>query len=343
VGATAHELGVDESSGERANGNGVLEPGESVVINPTWHVDSAVECLAGTASGLSGPAGASYDIVSNVAGYGTLAGGSNANCLEATGRCYQISVSSPPTRPSLHWDVSFRETLNTGDTRLWSVHVGASYVDVSTNDEFYTEIEALVHHAIAEPCATGSYCPSNPLNRAQAGILLARALAGSDTNVPASGQIAGMGYNCTAGGTSLFSDVAVTDAFCRHAHFVVARGILDPCATSQFCPSSSLLRGDMAIAISRVLLGVGVAVPLSYTDPLSGRAYSCDVRTPNSHFGDLTPGDPGCPPGNYLWARSIIRGCIQTLPPLYCPSDPTLRDQAAAFVARGFGLKLYTP
>ena len=57
----ASALAVDARPGGTSNQNGVLEPGESAIVEPSWeNPEGASAALSGAASGLTGPSGATY-------------------------------------------------------------------------------------------------------------------------------------------------------------------------------------------------------------------------------------------------------------------------------------------
>jgi hypothetical protein len=173
-------------------------------------------------------------------------------------------------------------------------------------------------------------------------IFIAKGIAGSGENVPASGVFAGASYNCSGGGNSLFLDVSPTDSFCRHVHYIAAQNVTLGCNTATYCPSQTVTRDAMAsfIAKAAVAPGGGNAVPLSYTDPVTALSYSCDAASPNLHFTDVPVSNPFCKHIHYLWAKGIVAGCSATQ---YCPTQPVTRDAMAKFLANGFGLELYGP
>ena len=91
-----------------SNVNGVLEPGETVQVDPSWRntlTDS--QTFTGTASNLAGPAGPSNTINHSSADYGTIGAGATGDCNGATADCYLMTVSG--ARPAVHWDATFTE------------------------------------------------------------------------------------------------------------------------------------------------------------------------------------------------------------------------------------------
>ena len=78
-------LEVDVHGAGLSDVNGVLEPGESVIVEPGWqNVLSAPLAFTGVASAFTGPAGATYVIDDAVADYGTAAAGASSGCHDAT-------------------------------------------------------------------------------------------------------------------------------------------------------------------------------------------------------------------------------------------------------------------
>ncbi len=339
-------MGVDEHAGAGTSSDvdGVLEPGESVLVSPAWkNTGAAAAALTGTASAFTGPSGASYSIGDAAADYGTIPGGGTHDCYTATTNCDVMSVSSPAARPAAHWDASFLETLSAGLSKTWILHVGDSFTDVPRSQPFYRKIETLFHSGITAGCGPAAYCPNAAVPRSQMAIFLARGIAGSGAGVPAGGKLGGSPYFCGTGGVSLFSDVSPTDSFCKHVHYIALQKVTQGCATSQYCPFGGVNREEMAAFVARAVEAPGGAssVPLSYgPDPVTGFSYSCNPASPSIHFTDVPASDSFCRSVHFLWAKGIVAGCSPTT---YCPGLPVTRDQMAKFLSNAFGLVLYGP
>ena len=342
----AQALSVDAHPGPgvSSNQNHVLEPGETAIAAPTWKNGGAASApLTGIASAFTGPAGAAYTIADATADYGTVAAGASSDCFAATANCFRLGLSAPASRPVLHWDATFLETLSAGPAKTWTVHVGDSFTDVPRSNSFYAKIETLLHSGITAGCGGTLYCPSDTVTRGQMAIFLARGIAGSGSLIPVGGTLGGNRYFCGAGGVSLFTDVAPTDLFCRHVHFLALENVTQGCAASTFCPSANVARGDMAAFLARAILvpGGGSSIPVSYgPDPVTGLSYSCDPAAPALYFGDVPSSNAFCRPVHYLWARGVIAGCA---PNVYCPGQPVTRDQMAKFLSNAFERFLYGP
>ena len=57
----------------------------------------------------------------------------------------------------------------------------------------------------------------------------------------------GLSYSCDAASPNIhFTDVPVTDSFCKHVHFLWARGFIGGCSATEYCPTSDVTRDQMA-------------------------------------------------------------------------------------------------
>ncbi|HTO77912.1 MAG TPA: hypothetical protein VMQ61_17710 [Thermoanaerobaculia bacterium] len=336
-------LDVDWSSGSGSDGNGVLEPGETAGVGPTWSNDggSSVD-LHGTASSFDGPSGPTYSIVDGLAAYGVIAPGAKGSCVGASD-CYSMMVTAPATRPATHWDSTFVETLDTAtEPKTWILHIGDSFLDVPRGNPFYRKIETIFHNRITVGCTTTLYCPSDAVPRSQMAMFIARGLTGG-SGVPASGSVGAQPYSCTSGGTSIYIDVSPTDIFCRGVHYIASQNVTSGCGAGEFCPSLSASRAEMALFIAKAVVAPagGAGVPVTYgPDPDTGLSYSCDAGSPNLHFTDVFPSDVYCKHAHYLWARGIITGCSASQ---YCPNLDVRRDEMSKFLTNAFRLLLYKP
>ncbi len=327
----AHPTGQTSS-----NLNGVLEPGEQVMVAPSWtNPTGAPVAFTGTAAGFNGPGGYLYALLDHSAAYGTVDPGDTSNCFSATGNCYVLGVNNPATRPAQHWDATFTETLTAGGWRVLTLHIGKSFADVPTTQWAYSYIETMLHKGITAGCGNGNYCPGIGTTRWQMAVFLSTALAGN--NVPVSGAVPGLGdYNCVAGGVSVFGDVPPDDAGCKFIHYIAAKQITSGCGDGDYCPGVTVDRWQMAVFVAKAI-ATG-PIPVSGTVPGMG-AYDCEAGG-TSVFGDVAPEDGGCKYIHYIAAKAITAGCGGGN---YCPSVTLNRDQMAVFITKAFNLNLYGP
>lgn len=324
---TPLSLAVEDGVG----GNGFWEPGETVTVRPTWSNLSGLDAGdSGTITGFGGPSGATYMLVDGQATYGAIPAGGSAACTE----CYLAKVEENGNRPQLHWDVSLGEGLTWGTTANWTIHLGNSFADVFPAHWAYGFVERLFHSGITVGCGGAQYCPGAVVSRWQMALFLARALTGGA--VPTQGVVPGLGpYDCVAGGASIFGDVQPTHPGCAGIHYVASQGIALGCGAGNFCPEQPTTRGQMAVFLTRAL--VGSAVPDSGLVPGKG-SYQCGSGG-TSVFSDVPPEDSRCPHIHYLAAQGIASGCGGSL---FCSEQGTRRDQMAVFLTRTFSLESFS-
>jgi hypothetical protein len=295
-----------------AGGNGVLEPGETVIVAPAWrNVNGGPLAFTGAASQLTGPPGATYTLTDAAASYGTVA---NATIGSCGSDCFQVSVSRPATRPATHWDATVRETIGPptlGQVKVWTLHVGESFTDVPPTNPFYRFIETLLHVGVTAGCGGPSYCPDGSTTREQMAVFLQRAREGAAFTPPP----------CT---TAPFPDVPCASPFAAWVQELVAREITAGCGGGLYCPTNPVTREQMAVFLLKTREGA------AFTPP------AC--TTPS--FGDVPCSSPFAPWIQELVARGITAGCAAGL---YCPADPVTRAQMAVFLTKTFGLTLYGP
>jgi DNA-binding beta-propeller fold protein YncE len=305
------EVDAHGGAGTSSNVNGVLEPGETVEVSPSWHNTLGTpQSPTGQADELTGPPGATYAIVDAQASYGSVAGGATANCHDATGDCYLISVSNPAARPVQHWDAVLTEDLSVDQTQ-WArlIHIGNSFSDVPTSNQFYAFIENLFHSGATGGCGAGLFCPSGTVTRAQMAVFLLKGEHGP-SHVPPP---------CTG----VFADVPCPSLFADWIEELAAEGITAGCGGGNYCPSSFITRAQMAVFLLKAEHGAG------YTPPGCTGAFA-DVPCP-SLYADWV---------EQLAAEQVTAGCGGGN---YCPNDPNIRGQMAVFLVKIFTLNLYGP
>jgi hypothetical protein len=317
VSLQAISLAVDAHESGQSNQNGVLEAGESVLVEPSWkNLLSDSLTLGGTASAFTGPAGGTYVLDDTVADYGTAAGGATGGCWDATPShdCYRLTVSG--TRPSPHWDATFEETLASSQpsaTHAWTLHVGGSFSDVPSSDSFYPFIENLFHNGVTSGCGAGdTYCPTTAVTRGQMAVFLLKAKHGAD-------------YTPNACFPGTFLDVACPSPFADWIQRLFQDGITGGCGTQMYCPDAPVTRAQMAVFLLKASLGSGYSPPTCtgtvFTDvPCSGGAFDPWIED--------------------LAGRGVTGGCGGGL---YCPGNANTRGQMAVLLVKTFHLALYAP
>jgi hypothetical protein len=116
--------------------------------------------------------------------------------------------------------------------------LGTVFSDVPASDPFAPWIEELASLSITGGCGGGNYCPEDPVRRDQMAVFLLKAFEGSGYTPPA----------CAG----LFTDVACTPTPAFAVDWIEElynRAVTGGCVASplQYCPLSSVLRGQMAV------------------------------------------------------------------------------------------------
>jgi hypothetical protein len=288
-------------------GNGVIEPGETAEVGPSWrNFNGAAQSFGGTLGNLGGPAGPTYTIDDGVADHGTVANGAASACTD----CYSVTVSG--TRPALHWDATALETItpdDQGQMKTWTLHIGNSFADVPTSSSYYRFAETLLHTRVTGGCTATSYCPATSASRQQMAIFVLKAKEGGDYSPPA------------CGATPLFPDVPVTSPYCAWVEELSRRGVVGSCGGGNYCPTNVVTRAQMPIFVLKTL-------DPAIDPPACG--------TPM--FGDVPATSPYCRWIEELVRRAVVTGCGGGN---YCPNNPVTRGQMAVFLTVSFSLALY--
>ena len=292
--------------------NGVLEPGESVLVLTAWTNQTLSDfAMAGTATDFDGPPGPTYTLDDATASYGVVPHGTTRSCF-VTFDCFSVTVSAPAVRPVPHWDTLLQERHSTGAPKTWTLHVGESFADTGTSNLFYRSVETILHNGITGGCAGGGYCPTNPVTRAQMAVFLLKSkLGAAHVPPPATGAV--------------FADVPISNPFAPWIEELAGLAITGGCGGGNYCPDAAVTRQQMAVFLLKTLEGS------SYGPPDCTGVFADVPCTPDAGFADWI---------EELYDRQITGGCNAT-PLRYCPINPNNRGQMAVFLTKTFGLVLY--
>jgi hypothetical protein len=296
-----------------SDGNGVLEPGETVTVETSWENISGVAQgpLGGSVLAFTGPPGPSYTVPDASASFGVIPDQATVGCA-VTQDCYVLGVSG--ARPATHWDGLMEEGVNPviqGQVMPWDLHVGDSFTDVPRTNPFYRFIETLLHNGVTGGCGPSLFCPQASTSREQMAVFVLVA-AEEATFSPVA-----------CGGTPMFNDVPVASPFCRWVEELARRGVVSGCGGGNYCPADAVSREQMAVFVLRTL--DEDLDPPPCTTPM---------------FADVPASSPFCRWIEELARRGVVAGCGGGN---YCPTAPVTREQMGVFLAVTFGLQLYGP
>ncbi len=292
--------------------NGILEPGETVVIDPLYQATGQNGVLlSGTATAFTGPGGIPYTIVDSAADYGGIAAGAVGDCFLATGNCYLVSVGATSDRFASHWDADLAESLSSGAVRHWKLHIGETFSDVPPAHPFYRFVETILHDGISVGCGSNTdYCPEEATTRQQMAVFVLRSKFGAWYAPPP----------CSG----VFLDVACPGHITDWIEDLHARGIVAGCGPGPtYCPGAPVTRQQMAVFLLKTFQGG------DYVPPACAGVFT-DVPCTSPFAAWIED----------LANRHITGGCGGGA---YCPGHPTTRGQMAVFLVKTFGLTLYGP
>ena len=164
-------------------------------------------------------------------------------------------------------------------------------------------IEAIADAGITRGCTAPQedlFCPGRPLTRAEAAVMVLRALGESGAEEPTA---------------SSFSDVDPTAWYAPAVERLAALGVVGGFPDGTFRPGASVSRAQIAAVLVRALdLPIADAQGV-FTDVAASAWFSGAVEA--------------------LWAEGVTGGCTVD-GGSYCPFDRVRRDQLASFLFRAF-------
>lgn len=212
------------------------------------------------------------------------------------------------------------KATNTADSSAWSPIQSFTIASTtqpltfadnpSTNNPYYTYVNALAATNIAAGLGDGTFGVNNPVTRGEMAAFVIRALEGE----PAA---------CT---TDVFADVPAANGLCRYVKRMKERNItsLD---SGIYGVNEPITREQMAAFIVRAVDG--------------NSAGSTPPTCTTSNFGDVAVNHTYCGYIQRLAALSVTQGCQAANSATgalarYCPGDIVTRGQMAAFVSKAF-------
>lgn len=152
--------------------------------------------------------------------------------------------------------------------------------------------------------ADGLFHPERPALRADVAVLLSRAVAGGDGNVP------------DPPGEPSFPDLPPSHPAYRHVEHLLARGIMFGFPDGLYHPTERVDRGQVATFLARALAGGDAGVPAPAGRP---------------SFSDVQPGDADYKYVDYALAKGVLSPSPDGL---YRREDWLDRGEMAVFIAR---------
>jgi len=126
------------------------------------------------------------------------------------------------------------------------------FADVAPTDSSCRHVHFLAAQSVTLGCDATHYCPGQSITRDAMASFIAKAIVApkGGAAVPLTygpDPDTGFSYSCAAGTPNVhFTDVPVSNPFCKHIHFLWAKGIVSGCSATQYCPGSPVARDAMA-------------------------------------------------------------------------------------------------
>jgi hypothetical protein len=290
---------------------GEIAPGEKVTATATDPDGNTSEFSQRIVVSSNPGSGASAGAAVTLSGFHFLSGATvSVGGVAATGVNVSdyntITATTPSLLPGSLNDVTVTNTDGSAGTlpNGWI----ADFLDVPSGQQFYLFVTTLVRNAITVGVGGGNYGVTQNTLRQQMAVFLLKARHGICYTPPP----------CTV---QVFTDVPCSSGFAPWINELVAEGVTGGCGGgTTYCPTSPVLRQQMAVLLLRAFEGS------AYTPPACITATFTDVPC-SSNFA----------PWIYeLVARNITAGCGGSN---YCPSQSANRGQMATFLVKTFGLQ----
>ena len=185
---------------------------------------------------------------------------------------------------------------------------GQTFSDVPGDYWAFTSIEAAYRAGIVSGYGDGTFRPNNLVDRASMAVFIARAVAGSDKNVPAGPA------------TPTYKDIPTNHWAYKYIEYVTRKRIVSGYEDGTYRPTLIITRDQMAVFISRAIAGGDSKVP-------------ADTGTPT--FKDVGATYWAYKYIEYLADRGLVSGYSDGT---FHPTEKVTRAQMAVFVTRAFDL-----
>ena len=127
------------------------------------------------------------------------------------------------------------------------------FTDVKTTDIFCKQVHYIAAQNVTGGCSGTTYCPNDTITRLGMAAFIAKALVapagGNAIPLSYTDPVTNLSYNCN-GANIHFTDVPASNQFCKHVHFLWAKGIIGGISPTLYGPGQNVTRDAMAKFLS---------------------------------------------------------------------------------------------
>ena len=155
------------------------------------------------------------------------------------------------------------------------------FSDVPTGAFGFQWIQKMFELGITSGCTATTYCPNDPVTRAQMAVFIIRGRLGASATF-------------TYPAVPYFTDVGSNGFGFKWIQRMREEGITSGCSATLYCPSNSVTRGDMAIFVMRGLFnqllpaGAAVISSISPSTIAAGTSATISISGVNTSFSQAT-------------------------------------------------------
>ncbi len=126
------------------------------------------------------------------------------------------------------------------------------FTDVPPTDITCRGVHFIASQNVTAGCSPTTYCGSNDVTRLEMASFMAKAIVAPQggAGVPQTygpDPVTGLSYSCNTGSpNTFFTDVPASNTFCKHVHYLWAKGFITGCGGALYCPNDPVTRDAMA-------------------------------------------------------------------------------------------------
>ena len=126
------------------------------------------------------------------------------------------------------------------------------FIDVPPTDITCRSVHYIASQNVTAGCSPTMYCGSNNVTRLEMASFMAKAIVAPQggAGVPLTygpDPVTGLSYSCNVGSpNTFFTDVPASNTFCKHVHYLWAKGFITGCGGTLYCPNDPVTRDAMA-------------------------------------------------------------------------------------------------